>query len=200
MKPAAAGKSRLRLPPAHRQEITRAIALDTIEAAADCDRVRCVLVVTADEPLTATVASYDGVDVVRDSANGLSAAIGLGLAAAGTGLSRAVLLGDLPALKPAELSAALGRAAGHDLAFVADADGTGTVLATARAGVPFRPLFGPDSAAAHRQAGFDELVFPAAWGLRRDLDTAAHLPALRLAGLGRHTDKLLGSGADGEPV
>jgi 2-phospho-L-lactate guanylyltransferase len=151
VKPAADGKSRLRLPPAHRHAIVRAIALDTIEAAAACDRVARVRVVTADEPLLAAVASHDGVDVVRDSASGLGAAIELGLAVTGTDLARAVLLGDLPALKPRELSDALSLAARHDLAFVPDADGAGTVLATARAGVPFRPLFGVNSAAAPRR-------------------------------------------------
>lgn len=196
VKPAAAGKSRLRLPLAHRQEIIRAIALDTIEAAAACAGVRRVVVVTADEPLTAAVTASRGVDVVRDSAGGLREAIGLGLAATGTGSPRAVLLGDLPALKPQELAAALAQAARHDLAFVPDADGTGTVLATALADMPFRPLFGADSAAAHREAGFEEVAVPVAWGLRRDLDTTAHLPALRRAGLGRHTARLLGSGAD----
>jgi 2-phospho-L-lactate guanylyltransferase len=199
VKPAADAKSRLRLPPAHRLAIVRAIALDTIEAAAACDRVGCVRVVTADEPLLAAVASHDSVDAVRDSASGLRAAIELGLAVTGTGLARAVLLGDLPALKPQELSAALARAAQHDLAFVPDADGIGTVLATARARVPLRPLFGTDSAAAHRRAGFTELRMPDGWGLRRDLDTTAHLPALRRAGLGPHSAKLLGAGGDGTP-
>jgi 2-phospho-L-lactate guanylyltransferase len=199
VKPAADGKSRLRLPPAHRHAIVRAIALDTIEAAAACDRVARVRVVTADEPLLAAVASHDGVDVVRDSASGLGAAIELGLAVTGTDLARAVLLGDLPALKPRELSDALSLAARHDLAFVPDADGAGTVLATARAGVPFRPLFGVNSAAAHRRAGFSELRLPEGWGLRRDLDTAAHLPALRRAGLGPHTATLLGAGGSVTP-
>ncbi len=43
----------------------------------------------------------------------------------------AVLLGDLPALRPEELDAALAAAARHPLAFVRDADGAGTTLATA---------------------------------------------------------------------
>lgn len=199
VKHAADGKSRLQLPPSHRHAIIRAIAQDTIEAAAACDSVARVLVVTSDEPLTAAVAACDGVDSVRDSATGLRASIELGLSVTGADRARAVLLGDLPALKPRELSVALARAARHDLAFVPDADGSGTVLATARAGVPLRPIFGEDSAAAHRKAGFTELVLPAAWGLRRDLDTVAHLPALRRAGLGRHTAQLIGEAADFMP-
>jgi|GEM_PF-96875 len=91
----------------------------------------------------------------------------------------AVLLGDLPAVRPGDLDAALDAAARHPLAFVADAEGTGTTLATALAGVPFDAHFGPDSAARHRSAGFADLVAldaPAiAAGLRRDVDTATEL-------------------------
>lgn len=199
VKRATEGKSRLRLPAAERLAIIRAIALDTIEAAAACDGVAQLLVVTADEPLVGALAACDGVATVRDSTSDLRAAIDLGLSVTDTGLARAVLLGDLPAMKPAELAEALRGAARHDLAFVPDADGTGTVLATARAGVPFRPLFGAGSAAAHRRAGFVELGLPAAWGLRRDLDTAAHLPALHRAGLGHRTARLIGDGDRARP-
>lgn len=193
VKPAAHGKSRLLLPaPFDRPAIARAVALDTIEAAAGCDRVERVLVVTADEPLRSALAENDRVTVVHDSAEGLRAAIGLGLAAVRTSGPRAVLLGDLPALRPRELSDALALAARRDRAFVPDADGTGTVLATAGPGVRLEPLFGQGSAAAHRRHGFAELDLPETSGLRRDLDTVEHLPALRRAGLGTRTAALLG--------
>ncbi|GAA1058210.1 hypothetical protein GCM10017608_06130 [Agromyces luteolus] len=91
----------------------------------------------------------------------------------------AVLLGDLPAMTSAHLDAALEAAARHPLAFAADAEGTGTALATALAGVPFTAHFGPDSAAHHRAAGFADLVAlepgAIAPGLRRDVDTAGEL-------------------------
>lgn len=192
VKPAAKGKTRLALPPSDRRAIARAIALDTVAAAAGSVAVARVFVVTSDGPLTALLASGDSVTVLRDGTDGLSAAIEYGLSATDPGRPRAVLLGDLPALKPTELSAALALSMRHDLAFVPDADGTGTVLVTARPGVPLHPRFGADSAAAHRRAGFAELDLPAVSGLRRDLDTAAHLRTLRQLGLGSHTAALTG--------
>lgn len=223
MKPAAVGKTRLQLSRPDRRAVIRAIALDTIAAAAGCGDVARVLVVTSDGPLRTALADWPGVEVVRDGdpmhgadivsgagagagampgAEGaaepvltavgrLRAAIAGGLSAADSAQPRAVLLGDLPALKPAELSAAFGLAASHDRAFVPDADGIGTVLVTARGDVGLRPLFGADSAAAHRAAGFVELQLPAASGLRRDLDTATHLSILRRLGLGKHTAALV---------
>jgi len=99
----------------------------------------------------------------------------------------AVLLGDLPALRPEELDAALGAAARHPLAFVRDADGTGTTLATAAAGVALDAQFGPDSAARHAAAGFTELEASAWPGLVRDVDTVDSLGTVLHHGVGEHT-------------
>lgn len=191
VKAAAVGKSRLHVPGVDRQELARAIAIDTVAAAAACERVVEVLVVTSDAVTAAELGGLPRVRIVPDGADGLRAAISEGLAAVHADAHRAVLLGDLPALRPEELSRALQVAADSDRAFVPDSDGTGTALATARVGHPLPPLFGPDSAAAHRDASFVEAQLPATWGLRRDLDTAEHLPAARRAGLGPRTAALL---------
>ena len=98
-----------------------------------------------------------------------------------------VLLGDLPALRPDELEAALEAASGHPLAFVRDADGTGTTLATATRGTAFTPRFGPDSAARHARDGFVELEASDAPGLHRDVDTVDALAAALALGVGEHT-------------
>jgi 2-phospho-L-lactate guanylyltransferase len=99
-----------------------------------------------------------------------------------------VLLGDHPALTSDELADALRAAAGHPLAFVADAEGEGSALCSAAPRVPLTPLFGVGSARAHRSAGFVELT--GHWpGLRRDVDTPEQLAAL--ASLGRHTRAVL---------
>ncbi|WP_313405104.1 NTP transferase domain-containing protein, partial [Aeromicrobium sp.] len=99
VKPAEVGKSRLDMPGTDRSLLARAIALDTIEAAAEVARV---IVVTAD-PLIEVA----GVQVVVEPApRGIAAAVTDGLAAAPHG-RRAVLLGDLPALRPADLAEAL---------------------------------------------------------------------------------------------
>jgi len=192
VKPAAAGKSRLVVPGIDRVELARAIAVDTIEAAAACPAVVRLLVVTADEETAGAVRGLPGVEVLPDTADGLRTAIALGIDAAGADADRAVLLGDLPALLPGELGHALALAATAGRAFVPDADGVGSALATARARLPFEPRFGADSAAAHRAAGFIELVLPAEWGLRRDVDTLEQLEAARSSGtLGPRTTALL---------
>jgi 2-phospho-L-lactate guanylyltransferase len=90
----------------------------------------------------------------------------------------AVLLGDVPALQSAELAAALALAERHPLAFVPDADGTGTVLITALVASDHAPSFGSGSRAAHAAAGYFELDLPSKSGLRRDVDTPEHLAAL----------------------
>lgn len=58
-----------------------------------------------------------------------------------------------------------------------DADGTGTVLLTARRPNLLRPAFSPDSCAAHARRG--HVVLSGDWpGLRRDVDTPEHLTSL----------------------
>lgn len=84
------------------------------------------------------------------------------------------MLGDLPGLAAHELEQALLMASTVGRTFVSDAE-TGSVLASASAGIEFSPRFGPDSGARHRAAGFTELHVPASWGLRRDVDTVEHL-------------------------
>ncbi|WP_226533951.1 2-phospho-L-lactate guanylyltransferase [Microbacterium paraoxydans] len=191
VKRAEIGKSRLRLPGVEREPLARAIALDTVGAAAACERVAEVIVVTSDEITATALRVLPRVRVVRDRGEGLSAAIQLGVSSASEARARAVMLGDLPALRPDELAMALAFASSHPRAFVPDAEGTGSVLATARSGFELRPCFGARSAAAHREAGFAEVGFPVLSGLRRDLDHAEHLRAARRAGLGPRTAALL---------
>ena len=107
-----------------------------------------------------------------------------------------MLLGDLPALRSEELDAALAAAARHPLAFVRDADGTGSTLATAAAEVAFEPRFGPDSAARHAAAGFVELAASGLPGLTRDVDTVDGLEIVLHHGVGDHTAEAVARLAD----
>ncbi|PRB57306.1 2-phospho-L-lactate guanylyltransferase [Microbacterium sp. MYb45] len=191
VKRAEIGKSRLRIPGVDREPLARAIALDTVEAAAACERVAQVIVVTRDEVTATALRLLPRVRLVRDRSEGLTAAIEQGVRAAPGDRPRAVLLGDLPALRPDELARALAFASSHPRAFVPDAEGTGTVLATARAGFDLHTRFGGESAAAHRAAGFVEVGLPVLSGLRRDLDRAEHLRDARRAGLGPRTSALV---------
>lgn len=180
VKGTAAGKSRLGGYPG----LARAIALDTVAAALPVGR----LVV-----ITSTVAAADfralGAETVHDPGQGLSAAVLQGIEAAGPGRV-AVLQGDLPALTSAELEAALWLASAAELAFVADAAGTGTTLITALDPQRHRPAFGEGSRAAHAALGYVELYIDKTSGLRSDVDIWDDLE--RLEGrLGRRTAEAL---------
>lgn len=200
----ARAKSRLtELAGADRSRLALAMAADTVAAAIRADAVASVLVVT-DDPAVASAARGLGAVVLADSpAAGLNAALGYGAGYARDrwpGRGHAGLAGDLPALRPEELTAALETAARlGGSAFVPDADGTGTTLYAAAPGTPFRPQFGPSSRDRHLAAGAAEittagadLAAPHLAGLRRDVDTAEDLRLANNLGLGPATSAVLG--------
>jgi 2-phospho-L-lactate/phosphoenolpyruvate guanylyltransferase len=168
-------------PEAHRR-LVEAIRADTMAAARAAEGAARILVVS-DRP---------GVpDALVQTRPGLNAA----LAEAGEYAARrwpdagvAALVGDLPALRPEALAAALRAAAAHERAFVADAAGTGTTLLAARPGSALRPAFGPDSAARHALVA---AALDAAPGLRHDIDTAEDLLSATELGLGPATRAVL---------
>lgn len=195
-----------------RTALVRAMALDTIAAAAACPAVSQVVVVTADEvvareaggpgrhrgraPGSARAASAQVVPEPPHAGarSGLDAAAAAGVAAARANAPTApvgVLLGDLPALRPDDLATALHAAAAHGRALVADAAGTGTTLLTVGAGIPFASRFGVGSAAAHGALGHVRLDVPAGSTLRHDVDLPADLGALRARRPGPRTARLL---------
>ena len=193
-----AAKSRFGGDAAHRAALAEAMALDTVEAVLATPSVSRVIVVTSTAAAPNFVAL--GARVVVDVGGGLNAAIGLGLAeagelagagaGAGAGITEshtAVLLGDLPALLPAELETALDVALSHDRSIVADAAGSGTTLITALRGHSHAPAFGAGSAESHRAAGYTPLDIAADSGLRLDVDTSEELAALDAARLGPRT-------------
>ncbi len=192
VKPAALGKTRLVAVTADREALARAIALDTIAAVASTARVARVLVVTDDVEVRTQVAQWPAVDVVSEGdTRGLDAAIALGTATAGTGVPRGALLGDLPALRPADLNSALELAASVERGLVPDAEGTGSTLITARAGAVWVSAFGTDSAARHRLLGCTDLAVERFSTLRRDVDTAAQLADAVALGVGPRTAAVL---------
>lgn len=194
VKPAEQGKSRLDVPGVDRIALARAIALDTIAAAAACALVARVVVVTDDGGLVIQAGDVPGLRFVSEGdAVGLDAAIAAGAEVAGDRMPRAALLGDLPALRPGDLAAALREAASLDRAVVADAEGTGSTLVTARAGVPWASSFGDGSFARHVALGCVPLATTDASPLRRDVDTAEQLAAAAELGLGPRTAALLGA-------
>jgi 2-phospho-L-lactate guanylyltransferase len=182
VKHAEQAKRRLQTPPGvDRLALVRAIAVDSLRAVRSCPLVARLVVVTSDPVVRA--AADDMADVVPDPGAGLLEAIRAGVRPGGP---LAVLLPDVPALRPADLSTALTACAPHETAFVPDLEGTGTVLLTARRHTGLRPAFGPGSAAAHEAGGAVrlDLELPS---LRRDVDTWAALQQARALGVGSAT-------------
>lgn len=175
---------------AHRPELARAFAADTVAAALLCPRVAAVIVVTDDEPAAAEARELGAIVVTDRPDAGLNAALRHGAEAAREFRPDgpvAALSADLPALRPDELGAALDGASGYPESFVADQAGIGTTLYAATGVTGFSPRFGGRSRAAHRAAGAVELDLDAIASVRRDVDTAVDLwDALRL-GVGART-------------
>jgi len=196
VKPTAVGKSRLELPTVDRVSLARAIALDTIAAAAACASVGQVYVVTDDGALVALAFDIPGLRFVPEDdgtgrPRGIDTAVAVGADAAGLGMPRAALLGDLPALRPEHLDAALAAAVSLDRTVVPDAEGTGTTLVTAGSGIPLLTSFGARSYARHVELGCVPLEISDDSSLRHDVDTAAQLEVAAERGLGPRTAALL---------
>lgn len=203
VKGGAAAKSRLMAgSAAGGSALAAAIAADTLQAVLGCARVQRVVVVTG-EAAAAEAARRAGAEVVPEQrpGAGLSAALDDALAAEavrGHPGGVAVLLGDLPALRSADLAAGLdaARAAlagGAVMAVVPDAEGRGSVLLAAVRAGDLDPAFGPDSLAAHvrRGASVLDLDLPR---LRRDVDTPDELVAALALGCGPRTIAALSAG------
>jgi len=190
----AQAKSRLTgLAGQRRAEFALAMAADTVSAAVRADTVAAVLVVTDDPDVTHIAASLGAVVLADTPGAGLNEAFRHGAAYSGDrwpDRGRAGLAGDLPAVRPAELTAALGAAARLGTAFVPDADGTGTTLYTAVPGARFSPQFGPASRDRHLATGAVE-IGTGLPGLRRDVDTIGDLRDAAKIGLGPRTAQLV---------
>jgi 2-phospho-L-lactate guanylyltransferase len=207
----AQAKSRLAaLAGERRLELALALASDTVSAVVACPEVARVLVVTSDPVAGPRLSSLGALIIpeARPGARGrdsrqsprpspdgsqhlLNAALLRGAAVAarrwpGTGL--AALTADLPALRPAELAAALRAAS--DVAgpvFVPDAAGVGTTMYAVATAGQFRPMYGGASRARHAAGGAAELVLGGIAGLRQDVDTPDDLRAAVALGVGPRT-------------
>jgi 2-phospho-L-lactate guanylyltransferase len=185
-------KSRLRgaVPaPAH-AELVLALLLDTVTAAVAADGVRRVLVICEDERIPVALADTGAECVDERGLPGLNAAL-----SHGTELVRepggvvGALQADLPALRSADLAAAVTESGGRR-AYCADRQGTGTTLLLAAPGEPLRPRFGVGSAAAHAASDATAVGVSSA-SLRCDVDTEEDLAVAAGLGLGAHSDTLL---------
>ena len=195
VKPPAHGKSRLvGLPPAAltdegRVALATAFALDTAAACLAASAVGAVLAVTDDARFASSLVALGCAAIPDGVSEDLNGSLRLAAAEAvrrWPGLRPVALCGDLPALRPRDLDAALSAAsAAGGACFVADAAGTGTTLYSAPV-ADFAPSYGVDSARLHAASGAraldGELV-----SLRHDVDTLEDLRAVVPLGLGART-------------
>ncbi|WP_436502071.1 2-phospho-L-lactate guanylyltransferase [Actinokineospora sp. HUAS TT18] len=176
---------------AHR-DLVLALLVDTLTAATAAAGVRRVLVVCEDERVVDAVRATGAECVDERGLPGLNAALRYGadrLRAADPAVAVGALQADLPALRPADLTAVIAEAAGRR-AFAADRDGTGTTLLLAAPGMALDPRFGPGSASAH---GRDAVrVGVACDTLRCDVDTAGDLAEALTLGVGARTAQVAG--------
>jgi 2-phospho-L-lactate guanylyltransferase len=192
VKPPARGKSRLTvfsgLPDGARRRLAEAFALDTAEACLAATSVGAVLAVTDDAGFSTELAALGCVaipDGVSDDLNGTLVQAAAEAGRRWPALVPVALTGDLPALRPADLDAALAGVPAGRAAYVADADGVGTTLYTADL-AGFAPRFGERSSAAHLEAGA-LAVSGELPTLRRDVDSVPDLRTAIGLGLGRRT-------------
>lgn len=178
-----------------REGVVLAMLVDTISAALAVTAVRAITVVTPDE-VAGDAARELGARVLSDPtpaghADPLNNAITVAEAAIRTESPNIVVLqGDLPALRPSELTETIALARGHARSFVSDRHGTGTSALFAF-GTALDPRFGTDSAARHAHSGAVELT--GAWpGLRCDIDTPADLSTALRLGVGPATTRAVG--------
>lgn len=203
VKHASVAKSRLDPPPPlSRADLARAMARDTLESVCRALPPGDVVTVTSDPDLSGVAADL-GAIVEPDPGAGLNAAVRAGLSRAGrpapvgegspgtVPVHLGVLLGDLPALRPEDLAAALELCAVHPVAVVPDQDGTGTVLLTVGPGHRVQPQFGSGSAARHAAAPGAVLLPLDLPHLRRDVDDVRSLAEAAHLGVGRHTSTVL---------
>jgi 2-phospho-L-lactate guanylyltransferase len=194
-------KSRLaRLGGERRAGLALAMAADTVTAVLACAAAARVIVITDDQVVGDALRAL-GAEVIPDpvlpeagAGGGLNGALRHGADYARSrwpGSGVAALFADLPAVRPAEIAAALDAARQWPTAFVADAAGDGTTLYTARPGAGFQPSFGLASRSRHASGGAVELDLAGIDGLRRDVDTPEDLQAAAAIGLGPHTAGLL---------
>lgn len=193
----AAAKTRLAplLSAGTREEVVLAMLIDTITAALASPGVQSVTVVTPD-PVAARAVTDLGAAVVTDPTpaghpDPLNNAIAAAASIVGQDVTNiAVLQGDLPALRTAELTEAIGSAHAHARSFIADRHRTGTAALFAF-GTPLDPRFGTGSARRHADSGAAELT--GAWpGLRCDIDTPDDLSAALQLGVGPATTRAVG--------
>ncbi len=175
------------LTPAQRRELAEVMLREVLDAVAAAQSLAGVWLVT-EEPVAIAIAAQQGWRVVQDGArDGHTGAVNGGIRAvlATGGASMLTLPGDIPAVTPQEIDAAIG-AHGSAPAFTIvpahDEQGSNTVICSPPDAVPLR--FGDNSYFPHldaaRAAGIEPCILPLP-GIGMDIDHPVDLQSfLRL--------------------
>jgi 2-phospho-L-lactate guanylyltransferase len=186
-------KSRLGVPGDLREELARALTLDTLDMLSSHPAVERVVVVTSD-PAVASEAGVRGATVLDEDPldDSLNDAVRQGctwVAERGDGPT-VVVPADLAYLSAEVLTSALAALAKLGRAHVPDWEGTGTTLLAASDASQIDPHYGIGSSAAHTAAGFPA-VDAADARARADIDRIEDLEKSQDWALGPHVSALL---------
>jgi 2-phospho-L-lactate guanylyltransferase len=186
MKGLASAKSRMGLEPEQRRYLALAMLGDVLQAVKETPEVSDVVVCTSDPQI---LDECPGESIWLTSANGdLNSDIEEALVepwARERGRPTAVVVADLPCLRPTDLETVLQRAEQGRMAFVASCDG-GTTILTASDPRRLVVRFGSSSAAVHRR-WYRDVSAEVGIGCRLDVDTVDALSWGHRVGLGRRT-------------
>jgi len=189
-------KSRLHDDRAVRRDLAQAFATDIINLLVTHPLIARTVVVTGDRDV-AEIARRCGAEVVDESSepspDPLNRAIGQGLEFASSHWPAdpaIVVFSDLVLLDTAGLTQVLDAAEPYEVAFVRDADGSGTTFVVAKRPGGITTRYGSESAERHRAAGFNELTgLP--MNVRRDVDDLKVLDEIELVDQAPHTAAVL---------
>lgn len=148
------GKSRMAVD--LRQEIARALTLDTLDVLTSHPEIARVVVVTNDAEV-AQEAGARGAVVLAEGVGGLNGAVRQGcdwVAQHADDGPTVVVPADLAYLSADVLGTTLAALANLGMAHVADRAGSGTTLLSARSASRIDPHYGIGSSELHRKAGF----------------------------------------------
>ncbi len=190
----ATSKTRLSLAGVDSSALAAAFGLDVVDAAVHASHVRRVVVTTASPYLAAAAAAKGAVTIVDDAPGHLNDVVLRAVdrvRALDPRSDVAVLVGDVATITPSDLDEALAIADEYSLAFIADREGVGTVMLTARRGLPHQPCFGGPSRISHRAWGYRELAIDRTARVRHDIDTADDLALALERGVGSEVRRVL---------
>lgn len=190
VKPAQMAKSRLRsIAAPQRLELAQAFTQDALTAVLASPLVTRVIVVGD----TAGAPDDDRVRSISDPHADLSTALDLGLNTIDQDHRAAVMVCDVPAVRPAEITMALTQGASHRWSMICDRAGTGTTMLMSLRRQDLQHRFGLRSRAAHVALGAIDLAHLPVPGLRCDVDTEVDLWDAQRLGVGTNTRALLDS-------